>query len=59
MLEIYYGIQSLVTTRRPDRRISNMLQLREKCLYYIQRFSGPYFPAIGLNTERFSPNAGK
>ena len=22
-------------------------------------FSGPYFSAFGLNTERFSPNAGK
>ena len=28
----------------------------------IRSFSGPYFPAFGLNTERysvFSPNAGK
>ena len=26
--------------------------LREKCR--IQRFSGPYFPALRLNTERYS-----
>ena len=25
----------------------------------ILSYSGPYFPAFGLNTERFSPNAGK
>ena len=25
----------------------------------IRNYSGPYFPAFGLNTERFSPNAGK
>ena len=25
----------------------------------IRSFSGPYFPIFGLNTERFSPNAGK
>ena len=29
---------------------------------WIRNFSGPYFPAFGLNTERygeFGPNAGK
>ena len=25
----------------------------------IRNFSGPYFSASGLNTERFSPNTGK
>ena len=24
-----------------------------------QSFSGPYFPAFGLNTERYCPNSGK
>ena len=37
------------------------LSLREKCPD-MEFFSGPYFPAFGLNTEYlpvFSPNAGK
>ena len=25
----------------------------------IRSYSGPYFPAFGLNTEYLSPNAGK
>ena len=37
-----------------------LFTLREESPYSV--FSGPYFPAFGLNTERysvFSPNAGK
>ena len=38
--------------------VSN-ITLREKCPN-TECFSGPYFPAFGLNTERYvSPNTGK
>ena len=34
----------------------NVLLVKSVC---IQSFSGPYFPAFWVNTERFSPNAVK
>ena len=34
----------------------NVLLVKSVC---IQSFSGPYFLALWVNTERFSPNAGK
>ena len=46
-----------------NKMITNTTPLREKC-QNTGLFSGPYFPAFGLNEERsslsvFSPNVGK
>ena len=40
-----------------NRRNAVIKRLRKKCPCRTRSFSGPYFPAFGLNTERYAVNA--
>ena len=55
-------MQTIITDQQSNKNVTEKAHSNiSHCVksVRIRSYSGPYFPAFGLNTETFSPNAGK